>query len=223
MGSTYQQAGEDVRRLANKLILKFHNELAEADVRIDYIFAFAELDKKTSEKKGFAIMQNGYRALGLARKLGLKDRVMGRGDCEVILDGDEWPNLSEETQAAIVDHELEHFEVAREKDGTIKTDDIDRPKIKMRQHDRQHGWFDNIARRHGMHSIEVKQFYSIFTEAGAIYQDHQTLEGSHMRQALIDAEPDSVSRLSFEVGPLQLPPRKLVPKDSSPDEEEGEE
>ncbi len=92
MGSTYAQAGEDVRQLGFNLITKYHQELAEAEVKIDYIFAFAELDKE-GEKKAPAIMHGGYRALGLARKLSLKDRVMGRGDCEIVLDGDEWPQM----------------------------------------------------------------------------------------------------------------------------------
>jgi len=175
MPSTYQQAGDEVREMAKSLVLQYHNELAEFDVKIDYVFAFGEIDEETNEKLAPAIKHNGWPAAGLASRTKLKDRVKGMGDCEILLDGDEWPKMTYAQQLALLDHELEHFEIKRDKFGNVEKDDIDRPKITMREHDRQHGWFDNIARRHGINSMEVSQFRKIITEAGADYVPHARL------------------------------------------------
>ena len=175
MPSTYQLASDDVREMAKMLMINYHNELFEHGVKIDYIFAFGELDEETSEKLAPAIMHHGWPAAGLASRTKLKDRVKGMGDCEILLDGDEWPKMTYAQQLALLDHELEHFELKRDKFGSIEKDDIDRPKISMREHDRQHGWFDNIAQRHGINSNEVKQFRAIITEAGGAYVPHARL------------------------------------------------
>lgn len=175
MPSTFQLASDDVREMAKALMIKYHNDLFEHGVKIDYLFAFGELDEETNEKLSPAIMHHGWPALGLASRTKLKDRVKGMGDCEILLDGDEWPNLTYGQQLALLDHELEHFEIKRDKFGNVDTDDIDRPKITMREHDRQHGWFDNIAQRHGINSNEVKQFRAIITEAGGAYVPHARL------------------------------------------------
>ena len=161
--------------MAKTLMIQYHNELFEHEVKIDYLFAFGELDEETSEKLAPAINHHGWPALGLASRTKLKDRVKGMGDCEILLDGDEWPKMTYAQQLALLDHELEHFELKRDKFGNIEKDDIDRPKLTLREHDRQHGWFDNIAQRHGINSNEVKQFRAIITEAGGSYVPHARL------------------------------------------------
>lgn len=208
--------------MARLLITKYHQELADFDVRIDYMFAFAELDKETSEKKGPAIKHNGWPALGLASRIKLKDRAKGMGDCEILLDADAWKVMPEAQRLALLDHELEHFEVKRDKFGGVVTDDLDRPVITIREHDRQHGWFDNIARRHGINSFEVEQFRDILIEAGGTYAPHILLAGSleatenapasKELQAVNDAM--TALRNAMDQGELNLPtgrPR-LVPK-----------
>ena len=78
--------------------------------------------------------------------------------------------MSQEEQKALLDHELEHFEVKRDKHGSFLYDDINRPLLSIRKHDRQHGSFDNIAKRHGTASGEVKQFLAtIFDDSGQSY------------------------------------------------------
>jgi hypothetical protein len=195
MPSTYQQASDDVREMAKSLMIQYHNELFEHEVKIDYLFAFGELDAETNEKLAPAIKHNGWPALGLASRTKLKDRVKGMGDCEILLDGDEWPKMNYAQQLALLDHELEHFEIKRDKYGNVEKDDIDRPKITIREHDRQHGWFDNIAQRHGINSNEVKQFREIITEAGRSYVPHARL--ADPTQDTVDPElQDSITRLA---------------------------
>lgn len=49
---------------------------------------------------------------------------------------------------------------------TGDNDDLGRPKLKMRKHDVEIGWFKIIAERHGAHSIERQQAKIIFDTMG---------------------------------------------------------
>lgn len=167
--STYTPDPGVIKSVASTLIALYHQDVTDAEVRIDYLFAHGARDEKTDEIVGPAISKDGYEAAGMCRIVNLKDRVKGMGDAEILIDGDLWPKLTADQQQALVDHELAHIEVRRDKAGNILTDDIMRPLLRIRKHDRQMGWFDDIARRHGAASFEVKQFVAIVDEEGQTY------------------------------------------------------
>ncbi len=147
----FKLAPEDVTDLVNEIIQQHHLRLAENEVTVDVLMAYASGD-------GHAIMVRGVPALASAKIIRLLDRVAGRGDCQILLDGDHWQHHHENTKRAIIDHELTHFELQQEEDGEVKTDNIGRPKLRMRQHDHDYGWFDEIVRRHGNYAIEARQY-----------------------------------------------------------------
>lgn len=184
MSAVYTKAPADVAERAKPLLEKNHFELFNHQLRIDFIFANSTVNDK-GEPTGPAVSHNGYPALAVARNLTTKDRVMGRGDCEIVIDADRWPLLSEEEKNALLDHELEHFQIAEDKYGMPKLDDIHRPKLKMKKHDHQFGWFDSIARRHGLASPEVRQFQQLcYDDCGQFYlpfigmEDHDGVKQS---------------------------------------------
>lgn len=152
----------NVAEIAKVLICRFetHGTITDNHVRVDYLFAFADVDETTGEITGDALKCHGVKALGITRKLGPKDRAKGLGDAEICLDGDWWANASDEERAALLDHELHHI------CGTEKRDNLGRPVIKMRKHDWQFGWFNVIAARHGQHSQECQQAKSMMEVAG---------------------------------------------------------
>ena len=168
---TFQRCEPHVDDLARDLIKKFddHKPLIVAGVKIDYVFAYADLDEKTGQPCNDALTLHGHRALGITRKIALKDRALDRGDAEISLDGDWWKGATAEEQAALVDHELHHIEVKHDKHGNIQFDDLGRPQIKLRKHDVEIGWFKCIAERHGAHSIERQQAKAIMDEAGQFF------------------------------------------------------
>jgi hypothetical protein len=166
---TFQPAGADIVQLASAILCEFasHKPLLDARVRVDYVMAFADIGKD-GHPKNFALMHHGVRAYGLARLIGLKDRVMGRGDAEISLDGDFWAKGRPEIQRALLDHELHHLE-PKLKNGGFVRDDIGRPELILRRHDFQFGWFTTIAQRHGAFSMERLQAKTIVDAAGQYY------------------------------------------------------
>jgi hypothetical protein len=221
MSTIYSRAPADVAERAKPLLEKFHFELDQHDVRVDFIFANASLDK-AGNKTGPAVSHQGYPAAAIARIVPIKDRVMGRGDCEVVIDNDLWPRLSDEEKDGLLDHELEHFELHLDKYGEPVLDDMDRPKLRMKKHDHQFGWFDNIARRYGLASGEVKQFQMLcFDESGQFYlpfigvEDHDSVKQS-VRKLLGSKAP-----VGDGVADAESPAREFVRKTQSSLRKEG--
>ena len=155
---TFQKCDKSVRDMAESLLKEFesHKPLIDAKVNVDFVFAFCDRDDD-GQPMNDALMLHGVKALGVARKLGLKDRAMGRGDAEICLDGDYWgEKATDAQQRALLDHELHHLAVKTTK-GQFVYDALGRPVIRMRKHDFQVGWFKCIADRHGKHSQEQIQ------------------------------------------------------------------
>lgn len=164
----YERAPESVKELAQQLIQKYegHFELNNAMVKIDFLFAYPDLDED-QEVIGPALQSSGYVVRGKCKIVSLKDRAKGNADAEILLDAEYFQSLGKESQAALLDHELHHIEV-RMKDGNPIWDDLDRPKLKLRKHDVQVGWFTEMAQRHGEHSMERIQAKEIVEECGQL-------------------------------------------------------
>ena len=167
---TFERCDKSIETLAKELIEKYDSNkpLAICKVKIDYVFAYADLDEKDRPVND-ALTKNGVRVLGIARKISLKDRALGRGDAEIALDGDWWQKATDEQQAALLDHELNHIAVKSDKNGNVQFDDLGRPQIKLRKHDVEVGWFKCIAERHGGASQEQIQAKVIMDMQGQYY------------------------------------------------------
>jgi hypothetical protein len=162
---SFQRCDPSVVALAAVLIGEFHEHLQARGVAIDYLFAYADRDPKTGEQKGDAITVRGRRSLGRASLNGPKERARGLGDALILLDGDWWQTVDDPERRAVLDHELTHFavpeEVVRDKQG--------RPKLVLREHDVEVGWFREVARRHGSHSAERRQAAELIERDGQLF------------------------------------------------------
>lgn len=161
--SVYQRCPKEVEEIAREILCGYteHKPLLDARVKIDFIFAYAE-----DTPGAVAIRHHGIRAIGLCRRIGLKDRVMGRGDAEIVLDGDWWKEATAAQARALLDHELHHLEIVTDKHGRVQWDDLRRPKLKLRPHDFEFGWFVEMARRHKAAAQESIQAKTIMDAAG---------------------------------------------------------
>lgn len=157
----YDKAPDEVFILVNEVKAQYHPDLVEAGATIDVLFAFND--------KGSPVTGGGYPAFAVIRNITLKNRVKGMADAEITIDGEVYKNMSDEQRRALVDHELYHLIVKRDKEGNIQFDDADRPKFKMRKHDYQMGWFRAIAVRHGRNSPEVYQAGLLMQQDGNVF------------------------------------------------------
>jgi hypothetical protein len=147
MATSYQECPQEVVKVAEALRRQRYTELVRADVTICFLFA--------RNPEAPAIVHHGWPAKALVRVNNLRDRVAGLADVTLILDEQGWQDWSEKHRAAILDHELFHIEVKRNKAGGIKYDDANRPKIALRPHDFQIAGFHEIVRRHGVEAQEA--------------------------------------------------------------------
>ncbi len=168
MPSKYEKCPKALHEQAYAIMAEHHKDLDIAKVSLDLIFAYAG-ENNAGEKLGPALKHGGYEAIAIVKIVPLLNRVMGRADAQILLDGDKWPDLHEDQQAAVMDHELQHLVVAKDVEGAVITDSYGRPKLKMRLHDRQFGWFDAIAQRHREASQEVVQAAQLYQQAGQYY------------------------------------------------------
>lgn len=153
----YEKAPNDVRQIVERMMERYHPQLRDAKVDICCLMAYPTTDKN-GDSTGPPIKFQGYPAAAVVKIIGLKERTDGRADAEICIDGDRWPTLDAAEKDALIDHELEHLELKEDKHGATVLDDLDRPKLKIRKHDHQHGWFDAIVRRHGRAALEFQQF-----------------------------------------------------------------
>ena len=159
---TYSRAPHEVNNRVIKLVDRYHSELKKNAVTFDLLFVHGDEP---------ALTLHGCPCFAVVRSVPLKERVKGGADAEISIDADRYVRLPDETKDALLDHELYHLELKKDGDQIVQFDDLHRPKLTMRKHDRQFGWFDEMVRRHGQFSIESLQARTMVKETGQLYFD----------------------------------------------------
>ncbi len=149
MPKEYSQCPTEVTSRAEALIKKFHPDLKAAEVTIDYIFVSSDAPAP--------LKLHGVRALAIVRIVSTKDRAKGQSDAEIQIDELAYDAMTPAKRDALLDHELEHLVVKRNQQNEFAIDSNNRPKLKMRPHDVDVGWFETIAQRHKENSVELQQ------------------------------------------------------------------
>ena len=160
MPTTYEKCGDEVERVVSQVVKKYHHDLKAAGVTIGLLFA------RNSE--GAAVKLHGYPCAAVIKKNSLKDRAEGKTDATITIDEAGWDGLSEEERSALIDHELYHLEVKRDKHNKYDLDDLGRPKLNIRLHDAQIGIFKTIIERHGMDALDAQIAEKFIGEYGQL-------------------------------------------------------
>jgi hypothetical protein len=156
MTTTYDLAPDDITDRIAEVLMQYHGDLAEHGVTIGILVA-------TSDDPGEpAVKKDGYPCAATIQITSYKNRCLGIADAVITIDSASWHTFTEAEKVAALDHELMHLELIFDKNGDLKTDDANRPKLKMRLHDWQLGGFAIIAERHGQASIESQEFRSTY-------------------------------------------------------------
>jgi hypothetical protein len=133
--ATYRTVPKEVNDLVDKVVNEYHPDLEEAGVTVSALFA----DE---------VRSHGWPCAAIIELNSKKNRVKGMDDATVTIDENHWKDLSEEKRIGLLDHELEHLELQCDEEGKVKTDDANRPKLKIRPHDWEGGFFYKIVERH---------------------------------------------------------------------------
>ena len=136
---------------------RFHAPLVEAGVTVGLLAAWP------NEGEDCAVKLHGYPCAAVVKVTPYRQRVQGIEDAVITVDGELWQVMKEAERVALLDHELQHLEVALDRDGRLKRDDWGRPKLKVRLHDWELGGFADVAVRHGAAAQEVRGFRDAHT------------------------------------------------------------
>lgn len=161
MPTTYDKADDSVNDMLAGVMKKYHGDLVQAGVTVGILMA--------SSETGAPVKLHGYPCQAVVKIRNLKDRTMGMPDADIVIDAENWEKLSKPERIALLDHEANHLELKKDKYNTLQRDDAGRPKLAMRLHDHEFGWFDIIAHRHADASAEVKQAKAFADECGQTY------------------------------------------------------
>jgi hypothetical protein len=158
----YSAASIDLETAIESMVRQHHPDLQ--NVRITALFFYDD------EKSEPVLQHNGYPAAAVVRITTLKERVLGLADAIITVDRHHWQSLTHMRHCALIDHELTH--ITRRLDPETQEplyDAAARPKLQMRRHDHQLGWFDEVAHRHGENSIEVRQARDLVQSTYQLY------------------------------------------------------
>jgi hypothetical protein len=161
MAKCYEICGADVDKMVLTSMKKQHREIAEEGVTVQCIFVF-------DGSKHSCLSLHGYPAAAVVRRTSLKDRAKGMADAEIVIDKVWWDAASTDQQEALIDHELEHLELALDANNAVKEDDLGRPKLKLKPHDWQLGGFASIVKRHGSAACEFQMAKAFKDEFGQL-------------------------------------------------------
>lgn len=157
MAKIYAKAPDECTDRVAHIIKCFYPDLKNAGVRIDLLSVASDVEGKP------ALTHAGYPAAAVVRATSIKERTKGAGDAEIVIDESLYLGMNDAEKDALLDHEIHHIVLKLDKKtDAVKLDCRGRPKIGMKKHDLQFGWFVEIAKRHGPASGEVQQAARMF-------------------------------------------------------------
>lgn len=160
MPKTLVEAGDTVEANASRVIQKHFPDLTAAGVTVSYWFA--------NNATGPALRHNGYPAAALVKITSYENRVKGVADATVEIDERHWQAATTDERDALLYHELNHLipveetnDDRRAETGKWRTDDLGRPKLRMRKHDWQMGGFWGTIEHYQENAVELQNLAKV--------------------------------------------------------------
>lgn len=158
----YSAPSADLETTIKVMVEHYHPDLQQC--RLGSLFRFDD------ESDDQVLTHNGYPAAAVVRITPLRERALGVADAVIVVDRACWQVLKYEERCALIDHELTHLRpILDEETQRPRYDALGRPRLGMRRHDHQLGWFDEVAQRHGKHSTEVRQANALVASTAQLY------------------------------------------------------
>ena len=163
MPKVFTKAAGTVMGMLGDVLDRYHADLKEVDAKVGVIMVEAAKNDD-GFPTGPAVKFAGARAMARVKLVTPRQRVHVKLDAEIEIDADEWPDLTKDQQWALLDHELTHLAVKRDKDGAIKLSDDLRPVLKIIPDDWILTGFREVVVRHGDNAMEAQALRSLCCE-----------------------------------------------------------
>jgi hypothetical protein len=145
-------AGQDVYDQIAEITDGYHPDVVECQLGVQVLFAHP--GKNLAKPP---LTNAGYSVPGISKWTSLEDRIGGAVDAKIILHPQAWANYSEIEQIGLLERLIYRLEVQRDQAGAIKTDDVGRPLLKLRNYDYLVCGYDCIVHRYGTGSIDSQE------------------------------------------------------------------
>ena len=99
---------------------------------------------------------DGLLSLGKPKKVGEAEKEFGDLDFLIFVNYTAWEAMDDAKRRALLDHELTHCDVAKDKDGEVKTDAKGRTCWRVRKHDLEE--FHDVYERRGAWTANLEKF-----------------------------------------------------------------
>jgi len=165
MPKTYNKPDSKALELLKVAIKNWHPDLVEAEAKVALVMVGPAVNDAGDVTTPAITMQG----VAVAARVGLvspKRRVYMEYDVEIEIDETVWTDFDEDKRLALLDHELEHVQVRRDRNSAIARDDDLRPKLRLGADDYMLTGFVAVAKRHGRNAIEVMSLRSLWDEYG---------------------------------------------------------
>jgi len=154
MPIVFEKAPQEVRELLQLVIQEHHRDLADANVNVGVLMQ-TKIDNDDNEIP--SLKCHGAMANAVIKVVSRKDRTHRNEDSEIVVDAVIWKTLSEKCKRALLDHELTHLVVKRDrKTQKFALDDLNRPRLAMIPDDFTLTGFLDVVRRNGDAALEYQ-------------------------------------------------------------------
>jgi hypothetical protein len=135
--------GDNPYVIMRELIARYHDHLSGAKIAIAEL-----LDVKANV--------DGVMVLGKCKKGSDLDRELHHFDFVILINAHAWKEFKSPQKRALIDHELCHAEVVKDRDGELVKDEQGRQCYRTRKHDIEE--FRDIVTRHGFYKADLELF-----------------------------------------------------------------
>jgi len=153
--------------LLTDVLRRYHEELLQVEVRIGCTMVRPAKDRD-GRPKGPAISKAGVTCTACIWLTTARDRIHMPYEAIIEIDADRWDTLSERERKALLDHEVTHLVLQKDKTGGPVTDDDLRPRLRTRPDEWTLTGFAEVVNRHGESALEWQAIQTLVDRYGQL-------------------------------------------------------
>jgi len=156
MPVTFDKARPETEKLVTEIADLYHADISDYQVSVGVVMAHPPLDSD-GVRKGPALKEFRSETPFKVQLVNTADKLDCAHDVKLFLDFDIWETSTDARRRAIIDSALTRITLVR-KDEEVVLDDLNRPKLKLRDYDYVHFGYSELYSRHTINSLEFAQY-----------------------------------------------------------------